>query len=198
MDKIHNYKVNRKIAEILNYFVMELNDDINRGKIAHQIKKFLEDENIKWETVNLYTPTDRIDMGYIDIRIDDELYPLSEIIELNEENFTDYCFRWESGDLNNEDTIKLFQYLINEGRAWGVQVPYGKIADDLVGAGYCTLPCRETFVSYIWGKSRIPTKYELKPNAIGTDEYVQKRKELNDDEFYEWKSSVEELNKEQI
>lgn len=186
MDIKDKSKVNEKIGEILNAFVGKVNNVDNRADIAYRIKCFLEDENINFETINTFTSPEREDMGYSDIRVDDELYPFSEISEINVENWHDYIFKWENGSLNDVDTIKLFQYLIDEGHVWNLQGFYGRTADELIQAGYCTLSYKETKGHYIWGSPTIPSKHQLKPNAPGTDAYVQKRKELDDDSFYEW------------
>lgn len=179
-------KVNRKIGEILNSFISELNDDITRDKISFKIKSFLEEQNIKWESLNLYTPIEKIDKGFVDINIDGEFYPFKEIDEIDEKNWLEHCFRWETEALNFEDTIKIFQYLINEGHAWNLQEFYRRTAEELIKEGYCTFSKNTVVGNFIWGNTEIPTKYEIKKNAPGTDEYVKKRKELNDQEFFEW------------
>jgi len=186
MDIKDKSKVNQKIGEILNAFIGKVNSKENRDDIAYRIKCFLEEEVVDFETINLYTPSERVDQGYTDIRIDDELYPFSEIFEINVGNWHEYIFKWENGSLNDVDTIKLFQYLIDEGHAWNLQGFYGRTADELIEAGYCTLSYKETKGHYIWGNPMIPSKHQLKPNAPGTDAYVQKRKELDDDAFFEW------------
>lgn len=186
MDTKEKAKLNKAIGDILNRFTCEQNDEITRDKISYEIKCFSEQEGIKWETINLYTPPEKIDQGLIDICIDNEYYPFGEIEEVTDKNWHDYCFKWEVEGLNTQDTIKLFQYLINEGHAWNLQGIYGRTAEELIEAGYCTLSYKETTGRYIWGNPKIPTKFERKINAPGTDAYVQKRKELNDDEFFEW------------
>ena len=72
---------------------------------------------------------------------------------------------FESGELSDEDVIKFFQYLINEGHAWNLQGFYGRTAEELIEGGFCTLSHKETFGHPIWGKQRIPTKFELKPKS---------------------------------
>lgn len=39
---------------------------------------------------------------------------------------------YESGELNNEDTLKLFSHLIKSGQAWSLQGHYGRAAQRLI------------------------------------------------------------------
>jgi len=45
---------------------------------------------------------------------------------------------FENGDLNDEETVELFQQLIDSGLAWQLQGSYGRMARRLIEAGYCT------------------------------------------------------------
>lgn len=45
---------------------------------------------------------------------------------------------YESGEMEEDATISLFQELINNGMAWTLQGSYGRTARRLIDAGYCT------------------------------------------------------------
>lgn len=45
---------------------------------------------------------------------------------------------WEQGELSDEETIEMFQELINTGLCWQLQGCYGRTAKALIDAGYCT------------------------------------------------------------
>ena len=47
---------------------------------------------------------------------------------------------FESGDLDRECTIELFQHLVDSGLAWQLQGYYGRAARDLIEAGEVTRP----------------------------------------------------------
>ena len=78
MDTKDKSKLNKKIDNILIRHQWEFNDEITRDKIGYEIKCFMENENIEWETLNLYTPPEIVDKGSVNICIDDEYYPFIE------------------------------------------------------------------------------------------------------------------------
>lgn len=47
---------------------------------------------------------------------------------------------YESGELEQEEMIELFQELIDTGLAWKLQGCYGRTAAALIENGYCTPP----------------------------------------------------------
>jgi hypothetical protein len=55
-------------------------------------------------------------------------------------NITDRIIDYEAGFLGEEETINLFQDLIDSGLAWKLQGNYGLVALSLIEAGYCTRP----------------------------------------------------------
>jgi len=50
----------------------------------------------------------------------------------------DKIIAFENGELDNEQTIQLFQELIDSGMAWSLQGSYGRTAKYLIDAGYCS------------------------------------------------------------
>jgi hypothetical protein len=49
----------------------------------------------------------------------------------------DKIIAFEQGDLDEEGILELFQELIDSGLAWQLQGSYGRIARNLIEAGYC-------------------------------------------------------------
>lgn len=47
---------------------------------------------------------------------------------------------FESGEMDEEQVIELFQELVDTGMAWQLQGSYGRAAADLIKAGLVTAP----------------------------------------------------------
>jgi len=48
-----------------------------------------------------------------------------------------YIIQYESGELDEQQTIQLFQQLINSGLAYQLQGHYGRTAEALIADGFC-------------------------------------------------------------
>lgn len=45
---------------------------------------------------------------------------------------------YETGELDEQGIVELFQHLIDNGHAWSLQGHYGRTARALIDAGHCT------------------------------------------------------------
>lgn len=44
---------------------------------------------------------------------------------------------YESGELDQDETVQLFQHMIDDGTVWHLQGSYGRMAVRLIEAGLC-------------------------------------------------------------
>ena len=51
----------------------------------------------------------------------------------------DSIIRYESDEMNEEETIEFFQGLVNTGLAWSLQGHYGRVATHLIEEGLIAL-----------------------------------------------------------
>lgn len=56
--------------------------------------------------------------------------------KVDKNNLVDYIIEYESGNLEEEDMIKLFAYLVKTGEAWKLQGHYGRTAKTLIDYKY--------------------------------------------------------------
>lgn len=50
-------------------------------------------------------------------------------------NLLDAMMAWESGELDGDETVALFQTLVDNGMAWSLQGSYGRAAAHLIETG---------------------------------------------------------------
>ena len=66
-------------------------------------------------------------------------------------DYVNAIFAYENGELDHEETVELFQYLVNTGLAWTLQGSYGRAAKALIDSGAVTrreIPLRTPTVSH--------------------------------------------------
>jgi hypothetical protein len=81
---------------------------------------------------------------------------------------------YESGKLTEDEMIKLFQEMINDGSVWRLQGSYIRTAFDLVDSGRCMLG--EVGHDDYFG-DYVPSRYEVRPGSPGSAEFVALQKE---------------------
>jgi hypothetical protein len=80
-------------------------------------------------------------------------------------------------DVTLEESVALYQDLIDSGQAWLLEGHVGRTAMAMIEDGLCTLG-PEGHTDY-WG-NRIPSRYEVMPGTKGSVEYAAaRRQEVN-------------------
>lgn len=74
--------------------------------------------------------------------IDGEFFRF-EFAEKPEFDSATFVIDYESGLLEPKEIIEGFQHLINSGLVWGLQGHYGRVANQFIESGDCTLPDSE-------------------------------------------------------
>ena len=76
-------------------------------------------------------------------------------------------------DTTEQELITCYQHLIDTGGAWHLEGHIGHTAMGLIEAGLCTLGsvAHEDY----WG-NRVPSKHEVMPGSMGSQEYVDARR----------------------
>lgn len=57
----------------------------------------------------------------------------------NKKTLIEKVVEWENRTIPFDETINLFQELIDTGMAWNLQGMYGRTAERLINAGFCTV-----------------------------------------------------------
>lgn len=55
---------------------------------------------------------------------------------------------FESGEMSEEDTVKMFQEMIDDGSVWGLQGSYGRLAAAFIASGLCNHSTEQHFDYY--------------------------------------------------
>jgi hypothetical protein len=55
----------------------------------------------------------------------------------------DQIVRYENGEMDEQETLELFDELIATGLAWTLQGCYGRMAQSLIERGLCQVPPRK-------------------------------------------------------
>jgi len=70
---------------------------------------------------------------------------------------------YESGELSDKDTIKMFQRMVDTGQVWGLQGSYGRTANALIEQGLVKFPKKKTTDFY---GNPIPTHKQARKTKL--------------------------------
>ncbi|MCA9078191.1 MAG: hypothetical protein KDA93_24390 [Planctomycetaceae bacterium] len=90
----------------------------------------------------------------------------------------DQMIAFELGDLDEAETVSLFQQLIDDGTVWRLQGSYGRMAQQLIETGRCLLAPvsqRDYFGNVV------PGRHDIEPGQPGTGQFVQEQQLSSDD-----------------
>lgn len=85
---------------------------------------------------------------------------------------TNKIIAYETDELSEIETIKMFQSAINSGMAWRLQGSYGREAMEYINAGLCLLG-KLGHRDY-WG-NYVPARDEVVEGTKGSEAYVEAR-----------------------
>lgn len=72
----------------------------------------------------------------------------------------DKIIAYEQGSLDREETVQLFQELVDSGMAWRLQGHYGRTAQRLISAGLVKLPSQKRGLTSTGGDLESPPQGE--------------------------------------
>lgn len=75
---------------------------------------------------------------------------------------------FESGELTEDQTVAMFQELIDTGQVWQLQGSYGRQAMDFIDQGLCTLGPTGSEDAY---GTYVPSRFEVKPGTKGAPDF---------------------------
>lgn len=81
----------------------------------------------------------------------------------------DQIIEFENGELENDDAVRMFQQMVNDGTAWTFQGSYGRTAMAMIEAGQVALGKVEHRDAY---GNHVPSRTQVKAGTKGSVEFV--------------------------
>jgi hypothetical protein len=94
-------------------------------------------------------------------------------------NTQDMLIAYEEGELSSEETVAMYQAMIDDGTVWKFPGCYGRTASELLASGYCMLGLvghRDAYGNYV------PSRTEVKPGTKGSPEYCEEMARMRSEE----------------